>query len=403
MTAKRKQPDDQPSAGSVDPGAGEPVILPPPDPVADDLAPAATAPTPADLAAEVPEPDAAAIVTPAPAPRRGGSWAGLLGGALAGGLVFGALQLTFDGWTPGGNAARMAGLETRLSAADAQLAALADSAQKADLAALAERLNDIESRLADLAQPPAALAEVQAGLDELRGQIASPDAATGTPAALAAVQAELDALRQQVAAIPATGDLARQLQDLQTAAAADRAAVAARVDQLQAEAEAEARATLARAAALRVRATLDSGGPIAPALADLAAAGVTVPAELAAHAAGVPTLLALQTDFPDAARAALAATADQTQPESLTGRLGAFLRNQTGMRSLTPREGDDPDAILSRAEAALADGDLAGTFTELDGLPPPAATALTPWRQRAEARVAALRALAALAPATEQE
>jgi hypothetical protein len=80
----------------------------------------------------------------------------------------------------------------------------------------------------------------------------------------------------------------------------------------------------------------------------------------------------------------------------MMGRITAFLRAQTGARSLTPREGNDPDAILSRAEAALREGDLVATLAELDALPAEGAARLAEWRAQAEARLAASQAVAEL-------
>jgi hypothetical protein len=105
----------------------------------------------------------------------------------------------------------------------------------------------------------------------------------------------------------------------------------------------------------------------------------------------------VQAGFPAAARAALAASV-QPDPEAALGdRMLAFLRAQTGARALTPRDGADPDAILSRAEAAMRAGDLDSALAELDSLPPDAAAALAGWRAGAETRAAAVAALADLA------
>nr|WP_252727041.1 mitofilin family membrane protein [Paracoccus sp. C2R09] len=63
-----------------------------------------------------------------------------------------------------------------------------------------------------------------------------------------------------------------------------------------------------------------------------------------------------------------------------------FLRAQTGARSVAPRDGDDTDAILSRAENTLNGGDVAATVGELDALPQPAAdaSAMADWLARAK-------------------
>ncbi len=99
------------------------------------------------------------------------------------------------------------------------------------------------------------------------------------------------------------------------------------------------------------------------------------------------------------ARAALEAALRANMGESWTDRVSSFLRSQTGLRSLTPREGDDPDAILSRAEAALAQGNVAQTLTELEVLPPAAKPPLEDWTAQAKLRLDAEAALAAMVDA----
>jgi hypothetical protein len=76
--------------------------------------------------------------------------------------------------------------------------------------------------------------------------------------------------------------------------------------------------------------------------------------------------------------------------------VGAFLRAQLGVRSLEPREGDDADAILSRAEAALAEGRLGDALAEIETLPEGARAAMSGWAAEATARRDALAAAEAL-------
>ena len=64
---------------------------------------------------------------------------------------------------------------------------------------------------------------------------------------------------------------------------------------------------------------------------------------------------------------------------------------------MTPKEGDDPDAVLSRAEAAVAAGKLQDALNELAALPEAARSALSSWEAAANARVAAMTAAADLA------
>jgi len=101
----------------------------------------------------------------------------------------------------------------------------------------------------------------------------------------------------------------------------------------------------------------------------------------------------LRDTFPPAARAALA---DLRQETRGTGLL-AFLERQTGARSVTPRAGDDPDAVLSRAEAAVTSGDLATALDLVAALPEAAQAALADWVAQASSRHQAIAAADALA------
>ena len=148
-----------------------------------------------------------------------------------------------------------------------------------------------------------------------------------------------------------------------------------------------------RAALAEVSAALESGAPFSEPLAVLPDA----PDALASVAGeGVPTLAALRSAFPDAARSALRDMHDVPADASATERLAAFLKKQTNARSLSPREGDDPDAVLSRAEAALNGGDLGLALSELSGLPDGAIDSLSGWIAQAETRVAATAAVQSL-------
>lgn len=411
---------ESPADVSLKVDTSEPV--PPADvwtPVADDPAPQEAAPADsAPVAAEEPLPTDDAVrdvpardaevpdeptpLQPAPPPPppapRSNPLLPVLGGAVAAFFGFVLAQVVPQGWPLDATTRQIAQIETRVAELDRKLAGIA--APVAD-PALADRLTALEQRLDTL---PAAGAD-PAALDALRAEIAALRDAAPPPAAdLAPIEAELATLRAELAAIPRESGVAQELEALRAAAEAERAAAAARAEALraesetlQAQAEATARAALARGAILRVQAALEAGGAFDVALADLGAAGVAVPPELATHADGLPLLAELQAGFPDAARAALAATTRPAEGAGLTDRLGAFLKGQTGLRSTAPRDGDDPDAVLSRAEAALRGGDLPATLAELDKLPPEAAPALADWRALADTRAAAAAALAALA------
>lgn len=303
--------------------------------------------------------------------RQGGFWSMLLGGVAAAGIGAAAAPyiLPHDWFAPAPDdalearlseqAERLAGLEERLSA----LPAPADQSGEIDglsqtVTALTGQIAELEARLAELAARPAPEAPPAAIPEE----------------ALADLNARLEAQRAEI-------DALRGAADAQEAAERD-----------------SARATLRRAALVRVMTALDTGEDFAGALADLRDTGADVPAPLAATAeTGVPTRAALTESFPEASRAALAAARRETAEG--TGSVGDFLRGQLGIRSLQPRDGDDPDAILSRAEAALGEGRLGDALAEIETLPEGARAALADWTAAATTRHEALAAAEALSAA----
>ncbi|RDW12912.1 COG4223 family protein, partial [Paracoccus thiocyanatus] len=118
----------------------------------------------------------------------------------------------------------------------------------------------------------------------------------------------------------------------------------------------------------------------------------------AALVGDVPTLAQLRTSFPAAAREGLAAALkDAPQNQGALGTIGSFLRVQTGARSVEPRQGGDPDAILSRADAAVNAGDIKGALGEIAALPQSGQAAMAGWTTGAQAWVEANAALAAMA------
>lgn len=159
-----------------------------------------------------------------------------------------------------------------------------------------------------------------------------------------------------------------------------------------------AKATALTAAVSQLQSALDNGGAFESTLANLAATGVEIPPVLTKAAkGGVPTLVALQEGFPEAARAGLSASVKATTGDGAMDKLGSFFRSQVGARSLEPREGDDPDAVLSRAEAALANGDIAAAITLIGALPEEGQVAMSAWVKDAGVRLEAVDAVRMLA------
>lgn len=316
----------------------------------------------------------AAPPPPVKAPRRP-IWPMLMAGVVTVGLGLAAGIYLMRAGGPLADT-RLPALETRVGELEARLAAaegLAGAALTGDaLLPLSGRIDALEKGLAKgFADAAAARDALSQAIDEVRQRPAEAD-----PAAVAAYERELAAMRAML--------------DSELARIREAAAQAA---------EAKSDATLAgdaaarRAALAAIGAALDSGAAFPAELDGLAALSPELDlAPLRAFAEGVEPLAALQRDFPDAARTAIDAAA-QAGSE---GGIGGFLKGQLGLRSLAPREGDSPDAVLSRAEARLQAADLAGALAEADALTGPAADALQPWRERAERRLAALAAFAAL-------
>lgn len=342
----------------------------------------------------LPEPQADLPPPPQQTPtRRGGFVAPLLGGVIAAGLGFGLAQYVPQLWPQTQTAApdpAIAAQAAEIASLKAEVARLA--AQPAPDTSLADRIAALE------AAPPATpdLAPLTDRLDTLERRLTAietlpTDGAGASPAALAAQAQALQALQAEVTALKS--GTSSGLSTLADQAEARLKEAAAQAEALKAETQALAAAARAQTALGLVMAAMDSGAPFATLLPDLG----EVPEALTSQAtSGVPTLQALRDSFPEAARLALEASLRSDMGATWAERIGSFLKSQTGARSLTAREGSDPDAVLSRAEAALAKGDLAAALTELDAMPEAGKAALAEWRARAEARQAALAALGEL-------
>lgn len=312
------------------------------------------------------------------------------GGALAAVIGFGLSHFNILGLAPApadtsAFDARVVAVEEGLTRTSAELAELAAKPPVFD-PALADRMSALEGAVAEPGSDPR-LDELVARMTALETQLA--DAATAgtgaSGAALAALQADMRALKS--APPVATEDL--------SALVAETNAALAEAKSLAADTRTIADGAAMTAALGQLRAALDTGQPYTAALHMLQ--GADIPPTLSDHAkTGLPTLSSLQDGFPDAARAALDAALRANPGESWTDRVGTFLRSQTGARSVTPREGDDPDAVLSRAEAALANADVDAALQEISTLPDVAKAAMADWTALAERRRAAAAAIDAL-------
>ena len=309
----------------------------------------------------------------------------VLGGAVAAFIGFAASNVMHDrrandALSPEDNAAAIEALEsgvagqaTRLDGLEAvdpeQIAADAVAPVMAEAQSLSERLDALSGELAALTERVETIAmrptatgieadEFDAALSEFRDQL---------NAAISNAQTEIVEAREEASRIS------------EEAFSAEQAAVL-------------------RGAWAQVTGALQNGGPFAEPLAAVREiAEVDLPPALAASADnGVPTLADIQQAFPEAARAALEASIRSEKGEAPLERFTAFLRVQSGVRSLTPREGDDPDAVLSRVEAALRSGDLAAALGEVEALPKEGRASLSDWISLATTRLEATQAASEL-------
>lgn len=352
-----------------------------------------TEPPRQDMTAEkITEAPVAPAAPPAPPRQSGGAGAFLgmvLGGVLAAGAGFGLARFMPD-LLPMGSANDVS---ATVAAQAEEIAAL-----RAELAALPAPDPQIDARLSALEAAPTDSTALDDRLAALEAEIADLRArpATGASSASPEMLAELAALKEQVAALGSGGTVPADVIAAAEAAEARLKAAEASATAMAEQAEAAAAAARRGAALDRITAALDSGAPYASALPELG--GADLPPVLVENAAvGLPTVADLADSFPEAARTALEAALRANMGESWTDRVSSFLRSQTGLRSLTPREGNDPDAVLSRAEAALAQGRVADAITELAAMPEAGKPALADWLALAQTRVDAEAAVAALA------
>lgn len=337
---------------------------------------------------------------------------------VLGGLVAGAIGYAIPTWlappdAPVADTARIEAVEARLATlsdapdaggVDLEAVRAAQTDLTDEIGALSDRIATLESRTTnaaggatavapgDLASLAARLDETGARLDGFEGRLdalasdleATTAATTDASDRVGAVAQEQTALSDRLGALTTrvddlTTNLGRRIGEVQR----DLTDATARTSSVEDEAQALAR----EAARGQVRQALQSGAAYDEPLAVLGEA----PADLTGPAAsGVATQAALVDDFPPLAREALRA-ARTAEPEA---GVGSLLRSAFGARSLEPREGADPDAVLSRAEAALREGDLDAALSEVSAMPALAQAVLAGWSARARQRLAAIAAAA---------
>lgn len=300
----------------------------------------------------------------------------------------------------------------------ADLAALSDQVAAADSGEIEGRLATIETKIAGMSTEFASLQQALGALEASDGE-ENPVTAELTAeltARMAGYAASLDGLKAEVAEVATqNGEVRQRIDEVEAATARQLSEADARVDarikqadaraeEMEVSAEESAKAAEIEAAMRKVRSKLDNGAGFGDELSVVAAAsGVEIPDVLTQSAeGGIPTVAALESDYGDAATAAIRVAVKAEAEDGTVSGLSAFLKSQVVSRSLSPQEGDSTDAVLSRMEAGFKNGDLATTLAEAEALPAPAAEAMADWLSKARTRAEALTGFDALTAALAQ-
>ncbi|MQP65811.1 hypothetical protein GE253_10710 [Niveispirillum sp. SYP-B3756] len=288
---------------------------------------------------------------------------------------------------------------------ESQIAALRADAQsdRAQVAALAKRLDNAEAQLRQLAALPAATAPAPVATDAP----ATPQT-PGTPVdlepQLAPLRDQVTTLGQRVDGLEKLTALLPGLHDGHNDLRQKQEELGGRVDVLEARKQQASAGEGLVVAIGQLQTALVAGRPYAKELRAVQALTRDHPdlaatlAPLSASAdSGLASDVALNRQFRDLAPAILAADrtrSDASWTDQALGRLSSIV---TIRRASGEVAGDGADAILARAEAALNDGAIAKAVTEMEMLAGPAAEKAAPWLAQARARVAAEAAAQALA------
>ncbi len=336
--------------------------------------------------------------------RRGGAFPLVLGGLVAGGIGFGAATYLpeITGQTSD-EANAISALSQKSADQDnliKQLQQKLDEVSNKPVAPdLSEGLGEANLQLSNLSSE---LTNVSSTVSALSDRISvlekRPMNDAVSPEAVEAYQAELETLKAAV-------NLQQEkLQSVAEEATAQIEAARKDAERLEVTATEISQNGVALAAAARIQAALESGAAYSSVLAELTeVSDIEIPAVISDNAdAGVATIVALQADFPEIARSALAnARASEGPAEGESG-IASFFKSQLGVRSLEPQEGNSADAILSRAQFAVKEARLNDALAEVDSLPDSAKSEFSEWKSRAQTRANALAAADAISAALTQ-
>lgn len=364
---------------------------------ADSVAEETPAEMPDETPAPTPEPK---IIRETVIEQKSGFVPLVLGGVVAAGLGIASAGYIFPNGLPFGPeptdyTGAIAEQAERIDALGAELASKQDFDPSTLDAAIAEASGAISSAQEQMSEIAGTLSTFDERLTALEALPREDGISQAMQNELADMRAALDGQNIALERMAPVGD---ELNAMRAALDSQKGELVAMIAEAQAnklEAEKTAKDTLARAGVTRILVALESGAPFADALAEVEAnTDIEIPEALAQSAAeGVPTLASISEGYPEAARAVLAAV----RSEDTGGGVTSFFTRQLGVRSVAPREGDDPDAILSRVGAAVSEGRIADALSQADALPEGAKSPLADWMAQAQLRLSAAREAEALA------
>ncbi|MFC5586314.1 phage tail protein [Nitratireductor kimnyeongensis] len=356
------------------------------------------------------------------APKSGGA-----GRAVAGGVVGGVVALALAGglqWAGvlpapdrGGDASdpaletlrqQVAELESRLS--DQPAASGNTEAVEAALSEARERAGATEQRLSELGNEITALRESISsgeagegpGLEAISDRLAALEEKTQGLSAGGETGAALEDVTSRISSIEASVREASEAAGTASQTASDNAAALStlktEVDALKAQAEeADAAPRMALViAATTLKSAVERGTPYASeletytAIAPEGEAEALAPLEANANS-GVPSRAALAAEAPEVASRIVAATTRQAGDGGggIIDNLMASARSLVVVRPVGSVEGDGPDAIAARMEAAVVANDYEKALAEYETLPEAGKQAGADFAEKLRARQAA--------------
>ncbi|GIX12417.1 MAG: hypothetical protein KatS3mg118_0376 [Paracoccaceae bacterium] len=278
--------------------------------------------------------------------------------------------------------------------------ALADHVAAQDSGEIEARLAQVETALSGLKAELAALKETLAGLENQPAGTMPEEAL----ARIAAFQSTVEGVRGELAGLARqVGSLAQRIDEVEAASRRREAEAQAEAARIAAQAEARRRAAQLRAALAELEARIATGAPFADALAQVTEIAPDAVPEALTRAAerGVPTVKDLLDSFPPVAHAAIRASIKAGAGGGILERATSFMEARIAPRSLTEREGNDTDAILSRIEARLREDRADLALAEAEALAPEARAPMREWLDRLGERARAMAALDALRAAAD--